>query len=272
MKKQNQNEPQRVLFFSVGPGIECLNVNIEFYKKLIENSLNEWSSIFPGKSLTLPELQSCLDLQLKVNLSVVENLIQEKLIQDADVKIGGMQISKDKLKEMVELPDTFKFILSLDAFKTTPPSTTVTFKTSGVQWIFYSVQDNTVLIDEIALENYKDERFREYAVLSEEIDRLNQVLPLCKALNFIALNNPGLHLFQLEIENLVQLNEKMAFEPHPLFIRSGSMIGYMPIQTVNPTHPSNENNGSKAKIDTSQMTPQEAAGSVISRWAQNKLQ
>jgi hypothetical protein len=215
--KTKEQLAEKVLFNEITPGIENTNCNAEFYRSLIEKSLTEFSKI-SDKPMTLQELQDLTNSPKQAEM--VDEMLRERLItNEKTLEIAGLQLNRSKLKELLVLPDVSNFLKSIEQFKKLAPSNSSLYRVEGISWDWFTVEGSKVSIDQTILEAFKDERFREFASTPEQIARLNNVLPVCRALNELTAKEPAFDKFDAEISYVVTLdhnNDK--FIPHSWFI------------------------------------------------------
>jgi len=116
----------------------------------------------------------------------IENYLREKLVDKAEnASIGGVKVSRDKLLEMVELPDCKVFVNAISVLKE---------RSSGyveLNFNYYELIDTTVSIKESAQDEIT-ELYRVYAITDKQIetyliakavaDKLNELESNCKHL------------------------------------------------------------------------------------------
>lgn len=218
MKKEQSTE--RVLYAEMQPAIKNVNLNVKYFRKLIETSLNEWSKVC-DTPLSLQELEK-LATNNYTQARAISDLLAKKLLAGKSLQVNGLNIDPAKLQNLITIPEAIEFVHSVEAFKRLAPGNSLQYGVEGCMWNFYSLSNGKVQVNDAEVELHLDSRYRDYAETPEELSRLQNVLPLIKALNDLTRLEPSFNRFWVDITNCVMLNAENVFEPHPAFIRTGS--------------------------------------------------
>jgi len=210
---------EQTLFFENKNAIANLEMNVAQCQTLIQEAVNDWNLICPVP-LKLEELKSFLTSEpyRKPVLANVETLLKEKLIENKPAEFSGLQLDREKLKDLLVLPDTSAFLETLEKFSCSIPSKTFVFG-NVIYWNYYMIEKGIVQVLSDDIEIHKD-TFREYAKTPDEINRLKTVMPLCECLNNLIKENPEIEPYEVVTRNLIVFDEGK-FSPSFMFIGSG---------------------------------------------------
>jgi len=196
--------------------INDVKINLSYCQKLIQNAVIEFSKIAP---VTVSEIQGLFNDLRVTQIDRLEELIKNKLVEGKEGNISGLQLDKERLKELIVLPDLTGIIAALDKFSLLIESETITAP-DVIYWTYYSIdKNNKVKIAADALE-VLTKSFRAYAETPEEKQRLADVLKLCDALTDFKATNPGIDPGSICNNKLIEFGNGQ-FLPNPYFIVKG---------------------------------------------------
>ncbi|NQU32759.1 MAG: hypothetical protein HQ521_05950 [Bacteroidetes bacterium] len=213
---------KRVLIYTDNSRFNDFKSSIELQVKLVENvysSLKDWDVT----EITIDDLRSIIEKAKavprispggvasftfqpqQINVpglkQIIENYLKEKAVNQAEQpKVFGFNVSKTKLKELIEVPEIpIEVITSLDELITKSNSGGKKF----VNMNYFEITANQVVINQQALQEY-EESCSHYATTKSQIALAEEIISVCKALNKFKAYGEG--FFKLEVKAMNALD------------------------------------------------------------------
>jgi len=207
-----------ILYSQNLPRINDVKINLTYSQKLIQNAVTEFSKIAP---VTVSEIQGLFNNLRVTQIDRLEELVKNRLVEGKEGNIIGLQLDKERLKELIVLPDLTGIIEALDKFSLGIESETITAP-DVIYWTYYSIdKNNKVKIAADAME-ILTKSFKAYAETKEEKQRLADVLKLCDALTDFKTTNPEVDPGSICNNLLIEWGNN-SFLPNPRFIVKGQI-------------------------------------------------
>ena len=215
---------QQKPFWEDKVALSNLDNNLNYCKKLIQDSVDEFRKVWKNdQSITLKELQSCLtpERQRAPKIDIIENLLREKVLDSQKERFLGLQLDRNKLLDLLVLPDYTGFLESLEQF-----SRMISYKIFDTRnwdvvfWQCFSMDNNKVKLNVKEVERIKGTH-RQFISNEIEEERLKQVQNLCQALNGVIKTGCSISGEEFKISRNLINYEEGQFSPSYVFVKLG---------------------------------------------------
>ncbi len=215
---------QTILIEENSNAISELGVNLIYGKNILTRILKEWHEL-TGKYLTIQELSDFFEQGrskfLVPKYTYIETLLMQTLVTDKKKLIdgSGLQISSQKLMDLVDLPDLTALNEIMGKLIYIPDVA----NRETIYWNAYTTKGLEIVIIESVHEQLKN-HYRAYAETEKQKAKLLQVQKLCKHLNAIYKEFPEDFdsPTQLEIDKIVKFSPvKEELVPSATFVVFG---------------------------------------------------